>query len=188
MPHDVRKPGHFPPLVPLGSHQMSPSVKTILSCCWGGGGCKLPENRTNVIILAPLVLQDFLLQSGKAAKLIHNPLWSFSSYTWQLKSKRGSWGAVRKRKGIGWDNKTTDKEMAWSDWVWVSRLWKYSLVEKYSLNEIFYLGTHQPTLYYHSLSSGGTSLAHHAQLKTYAKGMLRPLNISIYDNLFLWDF
>lgn len=61
-------------------------------------GCKLPENRSNTIILAPLVLEDILSQSAKAAKLIHNPLWSFNSYTWQEQEKREE-GVATKRKG-----------------------------------------------------------------------------------------
>lgn len=63
-----------------------------------GWGCKLPENNSNMINLAPRVLEDILSQSAKAAKLIHNPLWCFNSHTWQEKEKRED-GAATKRKG-----------------------------------------------------------------------------------------
>lgn len=69
--------GLVPATVPPGSHQMSPIVWSRWWQRRGGRGVvgvgwqrvrELPENRSNLITPAPLVLEDALSQSAKAAK------------------------------------------------------------------------------------------------------------------------
>lgn len=100
--HDVRWPGCLPPAVLPGSHQTFPLSQTPSALSLSRCGRKLPENHSNMIILAPLVLEDVLSQSGKSAKLIH-----FVRFTWQLRSGRtGREGEQGARKRTGWTIKS----------------------------------------------------------------------------------
>lgn len=141
-----------------------------------------------MIILAPLVLEDVLWQSAKAAKLIHNPLWWFNSCTWQLMRERRGKEQQQKEKAGQRNHRQRGDLLSFSLSFKVMKI--RSCRERHPVYEILYVktSTHIVLL----LSIPRWTISHTscsvAERRWSFKGMLRPLNISIYDNLFLWDF